>query len=124
MPAEKINEIARREWRELGFYYYQDNNSKEWLLRGSRGGLMRFADLLRQYVGDPRNRKLSEHDHLGPYMYLEIGTWNRPEITEHWIAGTLDDLNRHDYAPDSPYELVLEVCDDGFDPAKADPACW
>jgi hypothetical protein len=65
-------------------------------------------------------------------MYLEIGTWHGPEITRHWIAGTLDDLKRLSAivrekvskATDSPYERALEIRDDGFDPARADPCCW
>jgi hypothetical protein len=78
-------------------------------------------------------------------LYLEIGTWSVAEITDHWIAGTLADLNRlsglveervlkaktgdrlllrEAHAPNAPYELVLELCDDDFDPAAADAACW
>jgi len=77
-------------------------------------------------------------------MYLEIGTWSEPEITSHWIAGSLLDLLRlsllieervskatvgnnfklrEAYSPVSPYELVLEVHDDEFDPARADENC-
>ena len=145
MPTEEIDEATRREWRELGFFYDRIEGSKEWLIRGSRHGLVRFARLVCEYTNDPRNGQLSEHEHFGPYMYLEVGTWQGPEITHHWIAGTLEDLKslsvvirekaskaapgdrlllRQDYAPNSPYELALEVQDDGFDPATADPHCW
>jgi hypothetical protein len=78
-------------------------------------------------------------------MYLEIGTWHQAEITDHWIAGPLDDLKRlsaiicdkaskarlgdrmllrEEFAPNSPNELALEIVDDGFDPASADPSWW
>ena len=145
MPSEKTNQATRREWRELGFFYDRNDDEKEWLLRGSRAGLLRFAQILRDYSENPANRGISEHDHLGPYMYLEIGTWSEPTITDHWIAGTLDELRRLStliqevvvpakegdllrfrdaYAPNAPYELVLELCADAFDPAVADPACW
>jgi hypothetical protein len=145
VPTEEINEATRRDWRELGFFYDRIDNNNEWVIRGSRSGLLRFARLVCEYANDPRNRQLSEHEHFGPYMYLEIGTWHVPEITRQWIAGKLDDLERlsaiisekaskgtvgdrmllrQEYAPNSPYELALEIRDDGFDPASADPCCW
>jgi hypothetical protein len=88
---------------------------------------------------------MSEHVHLGPYMYLELGSWPEPQITDHWIAGPLPALRdlahvvrskvasaavgaafsvRDAFAPGSPYDLVLELRADGFDPAKEDSACW
>jgi hypothetical protein len=77
-------------------------------------------------------------------MYLELGSWPTPQITDHWIAGPLSALRdlalvarsrvasaavgaafslRDAFAPESPYDLVLELRADGFDPAKEDPAC-
>jgi hypothetical protein len=145
MPSEEVNEATRREWRELGFFYDRNDETKEWLIRGSRQGLLAFAKILEDYSRNPNRRTLSEHDHLGPYMYLEIGTWNSRVIDDHWIAGTQEDLAalavlirehlakaqsgnliqlREAYAPVSLYELVLEICGDDFDPAKADKGCW
>jgi hypothetical protein len=145
VPTEKVNEATRQEWRELGFFYYRDDETEEWLMRGSHAGLLGFARILLEYSKNPRRQQLSEHDHLGPYMYLEIGTASARVIDNHWIAGTLEDLSvlsalitervskakegdvlrlREVYAPDSPYELRLEVCGDEFDPATADKACW
>ncbi|TAL77581.1 MAG: hypothetical protein EPN75_12485 [Beijerinckiaceae bacterium] len=145
MPTEKVNEATRREWRKLGFFYDRDDKTKEWLIRGSRAGLLEFSRILLEYSRNPHRQQLSEHDHLGPYMYLKIGTWSARIIDDHWIAGTSDDLAvlstliteriskakegdmvrlRQAYAPASPYELRLEVCGDEFDPAVADKACW
>jgi hypothetical protein len=145
VPTEEVNKVTRQEWRELGFFYERDDETKEWRIRGSRTGLLGFARILLEYSRDPRRQGLSEHAHLGPYMYLEIGTWNARVIDHHWIAGTLEDLSvlstlvaqeilrakpgdavslRNAYAPDAPYELRLEVCGDDFDPAVADKACW
>jgi hypothetical protein len=145
VPSESINEETRREWRELGFFYHRDDPRTTWLIRGSRSGLLAFGHVLREYSNNPRRRQLSEHDHFGPYSYLEIGTWSAPEISEHWIAGTLEDLERLSglveervlkakagnrlslrkaYAPNASYELTLEMCEDDFDPATADVACW
>jgi hypothetical protein len=108
-------------------------------------GLLKFGHILREYSNNSQRRQLSEHEHFGPYAYLEIGTWSAPEITEHWIAGTLEDLNRlsglveervlkakagdrlslrDGYSPNGSYGLVLEMCEDDFDPATADAACW
>ena len=96
---------------------------------------------MRAYASDPRSREISEHVHLGPYLYLEIGTWHEPLLDKHWIAGPLPDLLRlaalvqdltaaaedgdiirlrEVYAPASPYDLVLDVRDATFDPAGAD----
>ena len=78
-------------------------------------------------------------------MHLEIGTWSQPEISDHWIAGTLQELSslasvikgavdhakvgdcvsmRQDFAANSPYDLILEIRDNLFDPAKEDSQCW
>jgi hypothetical protein len=142
---ESIKEETRREWRELGFFYHRDDPCATWLIRGSRSGLLAFGHVLREYSNNPRNQQLAEHDHFGPYMYLKIGTWSAPDISEHWIAGTLDDLKRlsglveervlkakggdrlslrNAYAPNALYELTLEMSEDDFDPATADVGCW
>jgi hypothetical protein len=145
MPSEQVNQQTRAEWRELGFYYDFDRTANEWRLVGSPRGLAGFVTLLREYIAEPVNTALSEHSHYGPYMYLEIGTWSHAEITDHWIAGTLSDLQLlsdlaasalaesipgsivrlgRQFAPMSTTDLVLEVRDAAFDPATADPACW
>ena len=75
-------------------------------------------------------------------MYLKVMTWTDAGINVHAIHGTLDDLNRlaglidsaiaearpgdlihlgHNFVPDAEYDLLLEVRDDDFDPAMADP---
>lgn len=145
MLSNEIHQMTQREWRELGFFYDRDDDIKEWRLQGSRAGLRKFATALRDYAAHPGHAALSEHKHLGPYCYLEIGTWSSPEITDHWIAGPLQDLQkladsidthlisasagdriclRTLFAPSSSHELVLQVQDDDFDPAAADTACW
>ena len=72
-------------------------------------------------------------------MTLEIGASHQTEITEQWIGGPLVELLRlamlieqsaQDNVvgkrialrsnPMAPYELVLDVRDDAFDPALAD----
>ena len=145
MPSEQVNLVTQREWRELGFYYCRDDEAREWRIEGSHDGLLKFAECFIAYSADARNVTISEHEHYGPYSYLEIGTWHTPQITDHWIAGTQAQLSelgsrirklvedagpgtevllRDSFAAGSPYELRLIVKDAGFDPAQADPECW
>jgi hypothetical protein len=142
MPSDATNSATRREWRELGFFYDRDDQTKVWKLTGSRAGLLRFRDELLSYVANPSNASKSEHEHYGPYFYLEIMTWPEAGFDEHAIRGSLEDLARlaaiieaklatslpgssiqirEEFAADSPYSLVLEIRKDGFDPASADP---
>jgi len=134
-------EQTRSEWRELGFFYDRLDTPKEWLVVGSRSGLLMFANLLRAYVADPRNVAKSEHEHYGPYMYLEVMTWPDAGFDAHAIHGPLEELTRlamlveaevatlhpgarsrirETFSPASEYALVLEMREDGFDPASAD----
>lgn len=142
MLSERAKEVTRREWRELGFFYDRDDQEKKWKVIGARAGLRKFASLVRQYASDLRNEAISEHEHYGPYMYLEVGTWDVPQITDHWIAGPLDKLLalastieetianqavgerislRPLFAPNSPYDLELEMRPKDFDPVSEDP---
>jgi hypothetical protein len=77
-------------------------------------------------------------------MNLEVGTSHQTEITEQWIGGSLVELLRlagliersaqdnvvgkrialrASFSPMSPYELILDVRDDAFDPALAGLTC-
>ena len=144
MPAPELNEATRRDWRELGFYYERNDVTKTWRLLGSRKGLLGFVASLRDYASDEDKRQISEHEHFGPYWYLEVGTWHTAEITDHWIAGPLDSIAalasyietelstvnppatigiRKNFSPGSAYEFLFEVQPDDFDPALADPKC-
>jgi hypothetical protein len=143
MLSEATNRATRSMWRELGFFYIRDDRTKVWTLAGSRAGLLRFRDALLSYVADARNTMKSEHEHYGPYMYLKVMTWPEAAFDEHAIRGSLADLARlariieskvvvalpgssvrirEEFAADSPYSLVLDVREDGFDPASADTA--
>jgi hypothetical protein len=136
-----VKDETRREWRELGFFYDRDDASKVWRLVGSRAGLRKFSDLLRAYVADPRNQMKSEHEHYGPYSYLEVMTSPEPGFDDHAIRGPLNVLEvlaslvdskvremmpggtvqvRDEFAVGSPYALVLDLRDDEFDPASLD----
>jgi len=132
---------TRREWQDLGFFYDLDESAKDWIIVGSQVGLARFAALLRGYVADPRNAMQSEHEHYGPYHYLEVMTWTEAGMDDHSIHGTLLDLERlaelvdkraavlrpgerarirEEYAPNAKYGLVLNLREDAFDPATLD----
>lgn len=144
MATEAAKEQGRRVWRELGFYCGKDKVAKEWRIVGSVKGLKNFAAEIRKYASNPVNSRLAEYMHLGPSMNLEICTARQAEITDQWIgapameflhlASLIDrsvQLNmvgklialRANFSPMAPYELILDVRDDSFDPASADPAC-
>jgi hypothetical protein len=142
MPSDATNRQTKKEWRELGFFYDKDAQTKIWKLTGSRAGLLCFRDILLSYVADPENELKSEHEHYGPYSYLEVMTWPVAGFDEHAIRGPLEDLARlakiietklatlqpgssvviqEEFAAHSPYALVLDLRHDGFDPSDADP---
>ena len=142
MPNEAAHEVTRQAWRELGFFCGKNDAAKEWRIVGSVTGLRKFAAEIRAYASNPANDRLSEYIQLGPAMNLEIGTSHQTEITEQWIGGPLVDLLRlatfiersaqanvvgkcvalrSNFSPMAPYELILDVRDDAFDPASADP---
>jgi hypothetical protein len=140
-PAALTDEQIRQQWRKLGFYCELDDQKKIWTLTGSKAGLLYFPDLLLGYVNDPKNAVEHAQQHFGPYGSLEVMTYPVPGFDGNAIRGSLDDLMRlaeliqgklftaetgssilirEDYAPDSPYSLMLDVRADGFDPASAD----
>ena len=142
MHSDSTNDSTRREWRQLGFFYERDDQARIWKLTGSRAGLLRFRDALLAYIGNPSNASIREHEHYGPYFYLKVMTWPEAGCDDHSIRGPLTDLAhlanlieaklamaipgssvviREEFAADSPYALVLDVREDGFDPAPADP---
>ena len=142
MPSEAVNDATRKEWRDLGFFYDRDDDRNEWRLVGSPSGLLKFRDVLMHYVATPRNQANSEHDHYGPYMYLTILTWSEAGMDRNAIYGTLQDLRRlagmieakledtragsafriqEEFARNCEYSLLLDVRDEDFDPASADP---
>ena len=145
MTSAATDAGTRAEWRELGFFYVLDHSRGRWILRGSARGIEKFASMLRAYAANPRNEMISEHDHLGPYMYLEVITALEPDISPHGISGSLADLGRfaeiieqgvastkmgesfavqHDYAPKAECSLEVAVEAEDFDPPTADPLCW
>ena len=140
--SDRTNDATRQDWRELGFFYDRDDQTRVWKLTGSRAGLLRFRDALLSYVSDPRHALKSEHEHYGPYLVLEVMTWPEAGFDDHAIRGSLADLERlaklieakiitaspgstvlirEEFVPDSPYALALDLREDGFDPATADP---
>ncbi len=144
MSSEVANEATRRAWRELGFFCGRDSAAKEWRIVGSVKGLRKFAAEIRKYASNPANDRLSEYIQFGPAMNLEVGTSHQTEITEQWIGGPLVELLRlatliersaqdnmvgkrialrSNFSPMSPYELILDVRDEAFDPALADSTC-
>lgn len=131
----------RSEWQKLGFHYELNHEAKRWEITGSLKGLKAFSLAIRTYATDSDNDWVSCHCNLGPYDYLEIGTWNVPVIDDHWIAGPLESLIQlaesidawlegaqpgmallagAQFSSGSPYELQINLMDPQFDPASCD----
>jgi len=131
----------KQKWRELGFFCELDDQKRTWVLTGSRRGLLYFPDLLLGYTNDHTNAADCTKKHFGPYGSLEIMTYPEPGFDSHAIRGSLQQLAhlaelvetrlataepgetiriREEYAPKSPYALVLDVRADGFDPSSTD----
>jgi|GEM_PF-686025 len=89
-----IDKLLINEWRELGFYYDLDDrlSVNQWRFYGSKNGFLNFIKLLDNYTNNKSNDAISEHEHYGPYSYLKIMTWDKPQITDSYIAGTISDL--------------------------------
>jgi hypothetical protein len=140
-PAALTEDQIKQQWRKLGFYCELDDQNKSWTLTGSRAGLLYFPDLLLGYVNDPENASDRAQKHYGPYGSLDVMTYPEAGFDAHAIRGSLDDLTRlaelvseklataepgapiqirEEFAPASPYKLVLDIRADGFDPASAD----
>jgi hypothetical protein len=138
--SKKVDAMTIREWRELGFFYDRDDVRHEWKFIGSSEGLLQFVNLLLKYVANPRNGKISEHDHYGPYWYLKIVTWTEPLISKD-IRGTLADFQKlanlvrskieasktrdvftidKEYSAKNEFVLKFFIKENGFDPAQAD----
>jgi len=141
VPSDATNRNTRLEWRKLAFFYDRDDQAKVWRVIACRKGLAAFRGVVASYAADRRNVQISEHQHYGPYGYLEITTWPKRTFDETGIRGTLDDLARladlietelasmlpgssvqirEEFAINSSYGLILEMREDEFDPATAD----
>src|SRR5882724_1605122 len=91
---DALKASTRAEWRTLGFFYDYDEASRVWLIRGSRAGVQRLCSELRAYARNPAHSRLSEHEHYGPYSYLEFVTWTEAKIVPEGVYGRLDDFDR------------------------------
>ena len=87
-------DLVKQEWRELGFYYdiLETAQNTVWTFYGSKEGFKNLIKELKNYISNPINNQISEHEHYGPYHYLKIMTWNEPIITKDYIAGSIQDL--------------------------------
>jgi hypothetical protein len=143
--SDNLKELTKEDWRKLGFYYDQDKKERHWHFVGSRDGLLKFATLLDKYCSKPKHAQISEHNHFGPYWYLKVVTMNECLIDENGIHGSIEDLRRlssvvrevlnrakpsdrividKEYSNMNKFGIVLEVREDGFDPAREDRELW
>ena len=92
--TDSTKEATKQEWRDLGFFYDYCKDQRAWKLVGDKVGILKFADILTEFANNEENQEYSSHEHFGPYGYLKVMTTVKPEITEHFIGGTLSDLQR------------------------------
>lgn len=139
--ASLTEDQIKQGWRKLGFFCEVDATQRVWIMTGSRAGLLYFPDLLLGYVNDPQNAADGSRQFYDPYGSLEIMTYPDAGFDGHAIRGSLAALThlaelveqrlavaeageqiriREDFAPGSPFSLLLDVRPDGFDPAAAD----
>lgn len=144
MLSPEMKAAVREEWRKLGFFYDRDDDTKTWKIVGDRKGIERFIQEVTRFTSDPRNERPSEHEHLGPYLYLKLMSWPENRIDEQGIAGPLSELQRmaftiregllraadaqkiflrQSFAPNSEYELCIELRPGAFDAAGEDAGC-
>lgn len=142
---EQTKKLTIEEWRQLGYHYSKDDEQKKWMITGSPFGIKTFCKHLKDYALNPKNISKSEHEHYGPYSYLEIMTWNRPGMDKHSIFGTLEDINgladlinkqvddssineviiiKEEFAQDSEYSMEIFIKEYGYDPSTSDIQLW
>lgn len=140
--SKQAAEQTRQAWRDFGLFYASNTSSRSWHLHGSRAGLLGFADLLDAFAAKYAGHDDSEHEHLGPHMYLTLTAWPTARLDQRGIWGTSPDFRRlaghlrgilataqpgdvpvvrESCTPSAEYALCLHVKADRFDPASLDP---
>ncbi len=127
-------------WRELGFYFDFDHDTQEQCIFGDQKGLEAFVAEIRSYAISPFNTE-HNHDHLGPYMNLELRTATPAALGEGLIQGLPEDFLKlaleveskiqivksgesftsDYYGKSNGVELKFLVQPCGFDPSSLDP---
>ena len=141
MSVSSLDQSISEAWRDLGFYYEFNETDSQWQFVGSKEGLAQFVRLLRDYAADPQNSKIYEHEHFGPYWYLKVMTFTKPDISESAIVGDPSDIARlanlferklletpedmsftirEEYCPGCSSAICVKIEKSGFDPATAD----
>lgn len=142
MKQINIDEMIKTEWRELGFYYDRDDGLQEWLLYGSRNGLMKFVQILNEYANESNNDCIGNDAHYGPYSYLKICTWENPSFSKDNIGGPILSLKKlaalisekllcsgigdkiifdKEFSNTNTYKFILVIMPNDFDPISKDP---
>jgi hypothetical protein len=142
MPSIETNEHTREEWRALGFHYSRNEKSRNWVVEGGPEGLLCFATLLRDFAGELTLDTALEQRSVGPSTTLNLRRSGQAQVNEAGIQGSPNDflglaeiVQRcvgafgpgeiasigAEYAPSSPYRLLLRVHPPSTDPASLDP---
>jgi hypothetical protein len=138
-PKIDIDEMLRKEWCDLGFYYETDHEKNEWLFAGSKKGLLNFIKCIDEHL--KFQKSLSDDSHFGPYSYLKLMTYDKPYIDLKLIAGRKEDFENlkkiyrtkvevtgvgkefivnEDYSQDNSAILRVKIMKTDFDPVSID----
>jgi hypothetical protein len=143
LPAaeqQKMVQITRDAWRELGFWYECDVREMCWRFRADRRGIASLISAVRKQLTSIHREEKGEHLHLGPYSTLSVISWDGPLISRRGIAGRPEDFERlmrelealqldttprtcaiaAEFAGSDGFRAELTIEPEGFDPAKAD----
>lgn len=133
-------EISARRWKELGFYYEFDESTKAECIYADRKGVSAFIEELRSYGNSKYFTEVGAHDHLGPYMALELRTCSCAGFEANLIHGLPDDFKRlaeeierrmelvevggflrlDNFGSESEVSLKIVLQPNGFDPSSMD----
>jgi hypothetical protein len=141
MSMVDFDEIDKKEWGKLGFFYSHNAERNLWEFYGDKKGLQGFSKVLIEYASKVENASISEHIHLGPHSYLKVITWGSPLISNDGIYGSVKNLKElasifdkklthtsvgksfiinEEYSQSNKASLIVYVQKDGFDPSSLD----
>ena len=137
--SPKLAEMTREEWRELGFYYIIDNDSKAWNLYGSIDGLSNFITEILKFT--ERYEVKGEHEHLLPHWYLTLQYDDGFDICRRGLLASKTEflifidilrlrleeaevgeiIGLHNHVKSTSYQMYLHIKGADFDPSILDP---
>jgi hypothetical protein len=142
MPTIETDEDTRREWGALGVHTSRNDSAHNWIIEGGPEGLLGFATMLREFAGELTHHTDLQERSVGPSTPLRLRRSGQAQVNEGGIQGSpgdfigLADIIQRcvgvfrpgelasvgaEYAPSSPYRLLLRIHPPRTDPASLGP---